>query len=77
MTAMIRFLTSLHLLNFSVPDMAPRPAAARGDRARRAGGADLLRAGQAPPPVPMVMTAAFGGRTFASTSRAGLAKGRS
>jgi hypothetical protein len=31
---------------------------------RAAGGAGLLRAGQAPGPVPMVMTAAFGGRTY-------------
>jgi hypothetical protein len=31
---------------------------------RAAGGAGLLRAGQDPAPVPMVMTAAFGGRTY-------------
>jgi hypothetical protein len=66
MTAMIRFLMFLHVLDHSVPDKAPRPNVPRGDLAPRAGWAGPLRADQAAPPQPMVMTAVFGDRTFAS-----------
>jgi hypothetical protein len=53
----IRLLAAAHLL-------ANRWSRQVTSDRRAAGGAGLLRAGQAPASAPMVMTAAFGGRTY-------------
>jgi hypothetical protein len=75
MTAMARFVTFLHVLTICCCHMPRRPTGRRCDLPTAAGRAGPLRAGQALAPRPMVVTAAFGGRTYTSSPGAGLAKG--